>query len=52
VDADLAPCQGAEAVGRLVGLVDDADALAVDVLGAVEQVEDVERDLHGRSAPS
>jgi hypothetical protein len=29
-----------------VGFVDDADAVAVDVLGAVEEVEDVERDVH------
>ena len=47
---DLSPCHPPPAVGGLVGLVDDADAVAVDVLGTVEEVEDVERDLH-RVAP-
>ena len=46
---DLPPGQLAPAVGGLVGLVDDADAVAVDVLGAIEEVEDVERDLHDRA---
>ena len=43
---DLPPRQLAPAVGGLVGFVDDADAVAVDVLGAVEEVEDVEGDVH------
>ena len=43
---DLPPRHPSPAVGGLVGFVDDADAVAVDVLGAVEEVEDVERDLH------
>ena len=33
--------------GGLVGLVDDADAVAVDLHGAVEEVGDAERDDHG-----
>ena len=48
---DLPPRHPSPAVGGLVGFVDDADAVAVDVLGAVEEVEDVERDLH-RIAPA
>ena len=43
---DLPPCHASPAVGRLVGLVDHADAVAVDVLGAIEEVEDVELGFH------
>src|SRR5690606_13627174 len=42
--------QLAERRRRLVGLVDHADALAVDVGGAVEVVADGEVDLHGWSS--
>jgi hypothetical protein len=46
---DLPPRQLSPAGGGLVGFVDHADPVAVDVLGAVEEVEDVERDLHRSS---
>ena len=40
---DVPPGQPPPAVGGLVRLVDHTDAVAVDVLGAIEEVEDVER---------
>ena len=46
VFGDLPPRQSPPAVGGLVRLVDHTDAVAVDVLGAIEEVEDVERSLH------
>ncbi len=51
---DFSPGQLAPARRRLVGFVDDADAVAERGLGAVEEVEDVERGLHessGQRAP-
>ena len=48
-DGDLAPGERAPARRRLIGLVDDADAVAEDELGAVQEVEDVERRFHGSS---
>ena len=48
-DRDLVPGELAPARGRLVRFVDDADAVAEDGLGAIEEVEDVERDVHGAS---
>jgi hypothetical protein len=49
VFGDLPPRQRSPARGGLVGFVDDPDAVAVDLLGAVEEVEDVERDVHDSS---
>jgi hypothetical protein len=33
----------------LVGLVDDADSVGVDLLGASEEIVDGQGDMHGRT---
>ena len=43
---DLTPRARAPRLGRLIGLVDDADPLAVHELGALHEVVDGQRNLH------
>ena len=45
---DLGPGELAERFRGLVGLVDDADAIAVDELGPLDEVEHGQRYTHGR----
>jgi hypothetical protein len=45
---DLLPSQLAKALGGLVGFVHDAYTISVDMLSAVEEVDDVEGNLHVR----